>query len=266
MNISLTFVLLLLGHVLGDFYFQSDVTAKNKCKDFKQMCQHGVIYLLSMGVVLALGAGMPFSSHEWWYILLSVGTVHFIIDICKKYIKGKPFIIDQLLHLFSLVVIWFIFEQNLWIAPLATLAFDYFPGKPAMLIILGFLCILKPIGILISTGEIWSFQNAPKESTEGAGRMIGYLERMIVYFLLITGEFGAIAVVIAAKSVIRFPEINKGTKESKESKESKEIIELKEPSNDNMTSRAEYYLIGTLLSMVSVFVVTFLLGMLPMAH
>jgi len=71
--------------------------------------------------------------------------------------------------------------------------------------------------------------------------MIGYLERTIVFFLLISNQYNAIAFVIAAKSAMRFPEIGK---------------------SENKASLAEFYIIGTLLSMTSVFVIAFLLGLI----
>jgi len=103
-----------------------------------------------------------------------------------------------------------------------------------------------PVGILIEKGDIWSFNKdkstpAPSEKQKGAGKMIGYLERTIVFFLLTNGQFAAIAFVIAAKSAIRFKEIEQST---------------------DATSLAEYYIIGTLISMISVFIVAFLLGII----
>ena len=58
---------------------------------------------------------------------------------------------------------------------------------------------------------------------ENAGRMIGWLERTLLYGLILAGAPDAAAVVIAAKSIARFPAF----------------------SDEKF---AEYYLIGTLLS------------------
>ncbi len=43
-----------------------------------------------------------------------------------------------------------------------------------------------------------------KISIPQAGRLIGYLERLLVILLVLSREFGAIAFVIAAKAIIRF--------------------------------------------------------------
>ena len=116
--------------------------------------------------------------------------------------------------------------------------------KSVILVVLGLLCILRPVGVLIEQGDVWDFsrnKNPPDESQKGAGKMIGYLERIVIYFLLLVGQYAAIAFVITAKSVARFPEIGK---------------------DGQGRMLAEYYLIGTLLSMISVFTITLLLGLL----
>ena len=55
------------------------------------------------------------------------------------------------------------------------------------------------------------------------GRVIGMLERVLLFLILVQGEWAAVGFVIAAKSVVRFPELNK-------------------------RDFAEYYLLGTLAS------------------
>ncbi len=42
---------------------------------------------------------------------------------------------------------------------------------------------------------------------QGAGRWIGILERMIILLLIVGDEAGAAALVVAAKAILRFPEI-----------------------------------------------------------
>lgn len=59
-----------------------------------------------------------------------------------------------------------------------------------------------------------------------AGRVIGALERLLILILFMGGNTGVVGLVITAKGLIRFPEINK----------SREF--------------AEYFLVGTLLSVI----------------
>lgn len=61
---------------------------------------------------------------------------------------------------------------------------------------------------------------------EGAGWWIGLLERLIIFLLLVGGEAGAAGLVVAAKAILRFPEI----------------------TGDEPHLDAEYVLIGSLLS------------------
>jgi len=274
MTIHIIFVLLLLGHVLGDFYFQFDTIANEKYENPKYMIAHAGIYMIFMAAVL--GVGVPFSLEMVW-LWLFASLAHLAIDLFKRRIKSKPFIIDQCLHFISLAVAWCIWGRHLQVRCFVMTELAYFPSQPLVVIILGLLLILKPVGILISNGEVWDFSKSgsrpnasqkgvgllvilnpvgilikkgrvgslnkrnsnPNASQKGAGKMIGYLERIIVFFLLLNGQYAAIAFVIAAKSVARFPEI----------------------SRQNGSLLAEDYLIGTLLSVVSAFTITLLLGL-----
>lgn len=42
----------------------------------------------------------------------------------------------------------------------------------------------------------------------GAGRWIGILERLLIFTLVVMGEAGAAGLVVAAKSILRYPEIS----------------------------------------------------------
>ena len=254
MTIHPILILLLLGHVLGDFYFQWNTMAEkkrdssNKKTQFLWLLMHSGVYFLCIAAILFIGAGV---SRYWWFVVLGVSIIHLLIDLIKICIPyKKTFIIDQALHLASIIILWRLWGECLSIPGLSTLlstlrelsgAINQTPAELA-LITLGLLWILKPVGILIKQGDIWDFNHgAPNEKQKGAGKMIGYLERIIVFVLLINGEFSAIAFVLAAKSVMRFKEIG---------------------TDENASLPAEFYIIGTLLSMTSVFVITFLLGLI----
>ncbi len=65
------------------------------------------------------------------------------------------------------------------------------------------------------------------EQTLRGGRLLGPLERWLVFGFAVSGNLGAIAVVVAAKGILRFPEISQDSK-------------------DGM--RAEYVLVGSFVS------------------
>lgn len=72
---------------------------------------------------------------------------------------------------------------------------------------------------------------APAERREGfkGGRLIGPLERVLVFLLTLAGAYPVLAAMLAAKGIVRFPEI----------------------SRDGETgARAEYFLVGSLVSWV----------------
>ncbi|MEX0797173.1 MAG: hypothetical protein WEB67_02155 [Acidimicrobiia bacterium] len=51
------------------------------------------------------------------------------------------------------------------------------------------------------------------EDTNRAGRWIGVLERLLVFVLVISGQAAAAGIVVAAKSILRFPEISSEPKQ-----------------------------------------------------
>ena len=104
------------------------------------------------------------------------------------------------------------------------------PGLNFVIIITGLLFLLNESNFLIRlvfelTGKI----PIKKESTEpdqselNAGRVIGILERLIIFFFVTIGQFAAVGFVIAAKGIVRYKELED-------------------------RNFAEYVLIGTLLS------------------
>lgn len=74
------------------------------------------------------------------------------------------------------------------------------------------------------------------EETSGlkGGRIIGPLERLLVLGLAASGQFAAIGGVLAAKGVVRFPEISRSVREGRQ--------------EGDRTADPEYFLIGSLAS------------------
>lgn len=77
-------------------------------------------------------------------------------------------------------------------------------------------CVMHPFAAKV---------NAAPRGMENAGRYIGWLERSLLYVLILVGSPEAAAIVIAAKSIARFPSFAR-------------------------EDFAEYYLIGSLLSLL----------------
>ncbi len=247
MDRDMIFPLILLGHILGDFYFQTDNVADRKKRSNTWLILHCVIYSSCMLAVLLIGARYD---HKTIWLWLFASFFHMAVDFFKKYyltkipiIGKKPFISDQILHMALLGITWFALGRELHAADYILYTAKFLPEVPVLLIILGIFLIERPIGFLIQSNEIFDFRKIPKSSVDGAGKTIGYLERLITFALLIFGQFGVIGFVISAKSIMRFPEISQSNEKG------------------GLPVKVEYYLIGTLISMTSVFVITILLGL-----
>jgi len=250
---NLIFILVLLGHVVGDFYAQTNNMAKSKDGRFGALLLHAGVYALCMGLVL--WAGIPIS-RELLRLAALLGIAHLWIDGIKflfllgtkripklgALAKNKSiiFTVDQCAHILLMVAILWIRDWQLAGRSFLSHQVDSLPA-PSITILLGFLCVLRPVGMLIERGEILKpFKPEGEEednAKKNAGIAIGYLERSMVFLFLLYKQYGAMAFVLTAKSIARF-------KEMEQSKE-----------------KAEYYLIGTLFSVASAFVIAFVLGL-----
>ena len=219
--------LLMIGHLLGDFYFQSDNLAREKKKSLWNTVKHCLYYTITMSVILYIGTGKL--SVSLFYGLL-IGVSHLLVDGVKYIINKKfnskeefkIFVIDQLIH----IAIIFVFSR------LYTIEYNFiwFSGIPEYIlnniqkvlsIICAFLLCGKPAALTISlvfglipkTIEKADSSNvilmdSLKQENVKIGSWIGILEREIILILGLLGQFGAIGFVLAAKSIVRHSQLN----------------------------------------------------------
>lgn len=97
---------LFLGHLLGDFTFQTDRIAANKAADWKWNLYHSIIVTFCMLIF-----SVPFGPLIIGLVILN-GGLHFTIDYYKSKLPGKKplctmtyFVIDQSVHLFIIFLI-----------------------------------------------------------------------------------------------------------------------------------------------------------------
>ena len=233
-------LLLMIGHILGDFYFQTEKIAQKKDKKYTGVLQHSAEYLSAMLVVM-----IPVISLDMLLAAIYSSIIHFIIDSAKYYLlkkkiiskSGKTYIIDQMLHILSILILsYIIYCQSFKISHISII-FDIFDsfGINKNLFLRWILCILIlhiPTNILIQnllTGH------KPKEKNNNlividnmAGRKIGSIERLIMLMFIAMNQYAAMGLVLTAKSIARYDKITKDER------------------------FAEYYLLGTLLSTASV--------------
>lgn len=227
-------LLMLLGHILADFYTQTYSIAEKKREKLEWVFIHCFMYFLTVTIV-----SIPVISFKILLLDAVASLCHAIIDIMKYiYLKNRKkenatvFIVDQCLHLICIVVIAYIWTNNKIRLRELKLVLDFFDTANISEILackwfLGLLLIYKPANILIQN-LIGLYKpktnNHEIKSDNNTGRKIGTIERLIMFILLYLNQYSAIGLVLTAKSIARYDQITKDEK------------------------FAEYYLLGTLIS------------------
>lgn len=234
---------LFLAHLVGDFLLQTSSLAKKKQKSAWMMALHSLINGAVSYLLLA----------NWtiWLVPLIITVSHFLIDFAKSRFKKDSlwlFLADQVLHLsiILLLVVLYLLPNNInsyW--------FQNFPKiAPVITVMLSSLILLTFAGGVFVGYCVRPFQDQiksyyeklkknPVEGLKEGGKVIGWLERLLIFVFVLTGQYAGVGFLIAAKSVFRFGEL----KESENRKE------------------AEYIIIGTFISFLIALAVSILARM-----
>lgn len=220
-----TFIALLFAHTLADFVLQTDWIVRNK-RNPLALGLHGLI--VGLTAVAATGTLHP--------ALLALALIHIGIDVGKLVLTSLwktagglgPFLIDQVLHLASLVALTLVlpdlWAQGLW-APGAittgstggilgtglwsdatSLPVSHLPAL--MILLTGLILATRAggfaVGLLMEPFAPHLGKGDASKSLPGAGRVIGYLERGLIFALVLFGQAQGVGLLIAAKSILRF--------------------------------------------------------------
>ena len=230
-------IVFLTGHMLGDFYLQTSVMAEEKEENYGRLLTHGLIYLTCM---IILGVAVFGISGLKWGLLISV--LHLMIDFLKCRIKKKGkyrernviiYVADQLLHIAVIILAGAAMRYSVgqphytYLIELTEKSF-YIDFTAVFSWILALLFSVKPCSITTKIVLAGYRPQVKSGEIKNGGAMIGIFERYIIFLLLFIGQYGAIGLVLTAKSIARY---NKMTEDPQ---------------------FAEYYLLGTLLSMALV--------------
>jgi len=194
---------LLAAHLLTDFVLQPKkwVTARRekhlKAKEFWW-------HIITTAFVAAW-----FINFDTWWAVVAIFVTHGLIDWWKSYRKESMlyFGIDQILHLLVIFIIWQCKFAD-FVVPLKWMKVYHFVPQ-FWVIAIGIIFLTNPVGILIGMGTKQfreKIEDHNKMSLENAGTWIGILERLVIFFLVLIGQFEAIGLLIAAKSIIRLKE------------------------------------------------------------
>ena len=212
-------ILLLICHLLSDYYFQSQKMADLKDQDIKVLGSHILYVALPLFIVVLVHLDL------WWIcslILLSHAGIDYGKPRLQKKLKLKTswtFALDQLLHIGIISCLVLLGAKN---------GTSYLP-MDSLKLIFYVLLVGKPTNIVFKILFAKYQPNMKKkmDTITGAGSMIGFLERLVIGACLLYGQFASIGLVFTAKSIARYNKISENP------------------------AFAEYYLIGSLFSILS---------------
>ncbi|QGY47027.1 DUF3307 domain-containing protein [Maribellus comscasis] len=214
-------LLQIIAHLLADFIFQTQKMSEKKAR--KVLSPSHFYHVLIVGVA---SYGLSFDLGFWKAALL-LTIIHLLTDIFKSWLvlKNKTrsyFFLDQFIHIITIVGIVFAYSFFFGIDFLIDL------NLKIVAVVAAFVFCAKPSNIFIKyIFEAFSIEtpeenseNPGEQSLPNAGKLIGIIERFLALALIIMGQYQAVGLIIAAKSILRF----------------------------NGVQKSEYVLIGTLLS------------------
>ncbi|MGT2667488.1 DUF3307 domain-containing protein [Streptococcus rifensis] len=236
------FVALLSCHFLSDYHLQNQSMADQKEKDKKFLTKHlGHVFW----PLLVVGSVVP----SLYGQLLLVFISHALIDFLKPYVKkllklsdSLTFTLDQLLHIAILFsVTWHVLSAEIsvanlflsWTDGLRLVLFFLMITKPANVAFRVYFSKYQPAKVVWKNGQIGQKKDE-HVTMQGAGATIGNLERIVMGICIIFGQFASIGLVFTAKSIARYNKISEDP------------------------AFAEYYLIGSLFSILSVLIASWL--------
>lgn len=243
----IVFLYLIMLHIIGDYYLQNESLANGKKEDLFKLFIHAGIYFV--GAVILI---IPIWSSKMFFYIVIFSLLHLVIDFIKFFVakfidkinksEGESsnelskshrilYVVDQLVHITSIYVLSYYFVKN---ANTIRAIEIFYNSKISMDNFLSFsimiLLVLKPVNI---TFRLLFSHIKPHETSENveeeyrAGKLIGSIERLLVSLLLLVNQYIAIGLIFTAKSITRYDKISEDQK------------------------FAEYYLLGTLFSMLS---------------
>ncbi|HTD40957.1 MAG TPA: DUF3307 domain-containing protein [Mucilaginibacter sp.] len=224
---------LIVAHLLTDFVLQPSEWVNQK-KQRKHRSAKLYLHVLVAGVTAYLFSGL------WgnWWLPLVIMITHFFIDLWKLHRPENVlyFIIDQLLHVFVIVIVWVALFYNLHTVQcyLAQLL----QNTKLWFIVTGYILVTWPLGIIIGIAtDKWRIAaEVSKDGLQKAGVWIGFFERLLILTFILSNQFAAVGFLIAAKSILRFSD------------------------KENTQKKTEYVLIGTLMSFAAAVIIGILIN------
>lgn len=253
-------LMVVLTHLCVDYIFQKDSTAEVKrgpmsCKKFKTILIHSLsnafigilIYIILELAQILLHYHQSFSLNLYLLTLFIISLFHFFIDffkqpICSLIKKIFPYqsntityTLDQVFHLLSILVTFNIiyhfyknesFKLNAQSNLITNINSSYTNKVLCILIVI--ILVTKFSGYFISEFlKDAKVEEKNSNKKKHLGSYIGNLERLAILIFFFSRSISGISIVVAIKAITRFKAL--------------------ETNKDNF---AEYYLIGSILSLI----------------
>lgn len=205
------FIILLILHLIGDFYLQTSKIAKcknaqissdcKKCSKCKTGSMLNITYMLLHTLLYIIPFFLLFFITDWLVAIISLAVIfvsHALIDtisccLNKKLKQTVVFIVDQFIHV---AILYLIYRK-------CTLSSFFSEYIDALKIILIILVLIAPCSILINKIFKDIYPDTEIEGIFDVGSVIGIIERFLVFIFAYFGNFAAIAIIITVKTWAR---------------------------------------------------------------
>lgn len=187
---------LIAAHIIGDFVLQTGNMAEHKNKPG---------YLMLHSISHGMATYLALQAWTCWQAPVFVMFIHALIDLSKHHFNAQApevFIIDQAIHIISLIVLAQLLVHFSWIPGFSG------AGYTLIIVISGFIACVQGAGYLIAnvTKQLIEKNNLQLEGLQNGGKIIGRLERCIIFLFIFIDQPVAIGFLFAAKSILRFEE------------------------------------------------------------
>lgn len=240
MHVLLTcFLALYLAHLLTDFVLQPDqmVTRKKRGAALAYV-EHGAIHFFS--AALFLGFAIPGLAVKvgFYGLILALTVVHLGIDWLKLRLVSSDvledgaatFLGDQAVHTLTVFLTAWLIARPPFLTLLAKIHWFQSAIEKPLFVVVVYIAVMFGGGYIVRsltkplTKQDMSVLGETTNEMQNAGMYIGWLERFVVLTALVLQSPATVGLILTAKSIARYPEMKS-------------------------VRFAEYFLIGTLLSM-----------------
>jgi Protein of unknown function (DUF3307) len=243
------FLAVYLAHLLTDFVFQTDrLVSKKHRGEWRGYLAHGATHYLSVLAIVAIADPHRFLTLYFQVIAPSLSIVHLVVDWAKLSLaksrlmpdNALAFVLDQIIHIATVIgAVLLLVHPSLetfrfWLMRACLLQ------EKLLLVLVIYVSVIFGGGYFIRVVIDPLWREAPGQETKqheevtNAGLYIGWLERFLVLTALFFQSPAAVGFILAAKSIARYPELKS-------------------------VRFAEYFLIGTLLSVTVAIIGTIVL-------